>query len=153
MSVPEIKPKYTAEVFVTGGREGHAVSSDGVLDVQIRRPKLQGENEGTNPEQLFAAAWGACYLGAVNAVTRETDIDVSGAKVDVLVSLGEDVTHGGNGLSARIALSIPGLDLAEVQSLADQAHQICPYSKVTRGNIDVQVVAVHADEDRPGGGH
>lgn len=149
MTAPEIKPKYTAEVNVTGGREGRAVSSDGVLDVNLRRPKVQGTNEGTNPEQLFAAAWGACYLGALGAVTRETDVDVTGAKVDVSVSLGEDVTNGGNGLSAKIALSIPNLDLAEVQSLADQAHQVCPYSKVTRGNIDVEVVAVHTEADRP----
>lgn len=142
----EIKPRYTAEVNVTGGREGHAVSSDGVLDVTLRRPKTNGVNEGTNPEQLFAAAWGGCFLGALGAVTREAKIDVSDAKVLVEVGLGEDVTNGGNGLTAKISLSIPGMDLAEVQSLGDQAHVICPYSKATRGNVHVGIIAVESGE-------
>lgn len=138
----EIKPRYIAEVNVTGGREGHAVSSDGVLDVTLRRPKTNGVNEGTNPEQLFAAAWGGCFLGALGAVTRETGEDVSNAALKVEIGLGEDTHNGGNGLMAVISLAIPGMPLAEVQSLADQAHAICPYSKATRGNIPVQVVAI-----------
>lgn len=142
--IPEIKPRYTAEVAVTGGREGHAESSDGVLDVVLRRPKTNGTNDGTNPEQLFAAAWGGCFLGALGAVTRETNIDVSHAKLNVQIGLGEDVTNGGNGLTANIALAIPGVDLAEVQNMADQAHEMCPYSRATRGNIPVEVVAVEA---------
>lgn len=142
--ISDIKPRYIAEVTVTGGREGHAVSSDGVLDVTLRRPKTNGTNEGTNPEQLFAAAWGGCFIGALNAVTRETDIDVSSARLTVKVGLGEDAANGGHGLMATISLAIPGMDLAEVQSLADQAHVTCPYSKATRNNMPVEVVAVEA---------
>lgn len=139
-----MKPRYTGEVRVTGGREGHAISSDGVLDVTMRRPKTNGTNEGTNPEQLFAAAWGACFLGALGGVTRETGVDVSQASINVAVGIGEDPVHGGSGLMATISLAIPGMDLAEVQCLADQAHTTCPYSKATRGNIPVQVVAVES---------
>lgn len=140
----EIKPRYTAEVEVTGGREGHAVSSDGLLDVTLRRPKTNGTNEGTNPEQLFAAAWGGCFLGALNGVTRETEINVSNARIKVEIGIGEDTVHGGSGLMAIISLSIPGMELAEVQCLADQAHTTCPYSKATRGNIPVQVLAIES---------
>jgi Ohr subfamily peroxiredoxin len=139
-----MKPRYTAEVQVAGGREGHAVSSDGVLDVTLRRPKTAGVNEGTNPEQLFAAAWGGCFLGALGAVTRETGVDISNATVNVAVGIGEDTVNGGSGLIATISLAIPGMDLAEVQCLADQAHTTCPYSKATRGNIPVQVVAIES---------
>ncbi len=142
--IGEIKARYVAEVEVTGGREGHAVSSDGVLDVTLRRPKTNGISDGTNPEQLFAAAWGGCFLGALNAVTRATEINVSNARLTVEVGLGEDTVNGGNGLMAKIALSIPDMQLAEVQSLADQAHLRCPYSKATRGNIPVEVIAVEA---------
>jgi Ohr subfamily peroxiredoxin len=141
-----MKPRYTAEVQVTGGREGHAVSSDGVLDVTLRRPKTAGVNEGTNPEQLFAAAWGGCFLGALGAVTRETGVDISNATVNVAIGIGEDTVNGGSGLIATISLAIPGMDLAEVQCLADQAHTTCPYSKATRGNIPVQVVAVESTD-------
>ena len=142
--IETMKPRYTAEVRVTGGREGHAVSSDGILDVAMRRPKINGENEGTNPEQLFAAAWGACFLGALGGVTRETGVDVSQASINVEVGIGEDPVHGGSGLMATISLAIPGMDLAEVQCLADQAHTTCPYSKATRGNIPVEVRAVES---------
>lgn len=141
---PEINPRYTAEVASTGGREGHAVSSDGILDVTLRRPKTNGVNEGTNPEQLFAAAWGGCFLGAVGAAVRDSDIDISGARAVVEVGIGEDVTNGGNGLIAKISLSIPGQTLAAVQEIADTAHQICPYSKATHGNVAVEVQAVEA---------
>lgn len=138
---PTIKPNYTAEVVVTGGREGHARSSDGVLDVQIRRPKTNGVSEGTNPEQLFGAAWGACFLGAVGAVGRESNIDVSDAKADVEIGLGEDTINGGNGLTAKISLSVPGLEASQIEDLLEKAHSMCPYSKATRGNVAVELVA------------
>jgi Ohr subfamily peroxiredoxin len=112
----------------------------------MRRPKTNGDNEGTNPEQLFAAAWGACFLGALGGVTRETGVDISNAKLDVAIGIGEDTVNGGSGLMATISLAIPGMDLAEVQCLADQAHTTCPYSKATRGNIPVQVVAVESTD-------
>lgn len=138
----EVKARYTAEVNVTGGREGHARSSDGVLDVQIRRPKTNGLSDGTNPEQLFGAAWGSCFLGAVGAVAQSSDMDISEATVDVEVGLGEDVTNGGSGLTARISLAVPGLEKAQIEDLLERAHAMCPYSRATSGNINVDLVAV-----------
>lgn len=140
----EIKPRYTGVVKVTGGRQGQAISDDGVLDLPLRLPKLRGQTDGTNPEQLFAAAWGGCLLGVLAAITRGTGVDVSHASVHVEVDVGADTVDGGNGIAARISLAIPGMELAEVQSLADQAHAACPYSKATRGNIPVTIIAVPA---------
>ena len=138
----KIDPKYTATVTSTGGREGHAVSDDGILDVQLRRPKLQGAPEGTNPEQLFAAAWAACYQGALIATTRGTDIDVSDSKVTVHVSMGPVEDGTGYGLSGKIEVSIPGLPQDKVQELANAADALCPYSRAVRGNIEVAVLGV-----------
>lgn len=137
----EVKPRYTAEVAVSGGREGNARSSDGVLDVQIRPPKSNGVSDGTNPEQLFAAAWGACFLSAVGAVAKESDTDVSEARLNVDVSVGEDVSNGGSALMAKISLSVPGLQMSVVKDLLEKADAMCPYSKATRGNIPVELVA------------
>jgi lipoyl-dependent peroxiredoxin len=131
---------YATTVTVTGGREGHAVSDDGVLDVQLRRPKLNGVSEGTNPEQLFAAAWGGCFQSALMAIARKSGDDVSGSTVTVEVAQGPD-SQGGYGLSATITVDIPGMEQAKAQALVDAAHQLCPYSKATRGNIDVEVTA------------
>lgn len=137
----KITPRYSTTVTVTGGREGHAVSDDGVLDVQLRRPKTDGPNEGTNPEQLFAAAWGACFQGALLAVGRQNDVDVSDSTVKVEVALGTD-PEGGFGLAAKIMVDIPGVDREKAQELVNAAHAMCPYSKATRGNIDVEVLVV-----------
>jgi len=135
-----IEKKYTTTVTVTGGREGHAISDDGVLDVQLRRPKLNGVSEGTNPEQLFAAAWGGCFQSALMAVARKSGADVSGSVVSVEVAQGPD-SQGGYGLAATIIVDIPGMDEEQTQELANAAHQMCPYSKAIRGNIDVEVTA------------
>jgi Ohr subfamily peroxiredoxin len=132
---------YATTVTVTGGREGHAVSDDGVLDVQLRRPKLNGVSEGTNPEQLFAAAWGGCFQSALMAVARRSGDDVSGGTVKVEVAQGPD-DSGGYGLAAKITVAIPGMERAKAQELADAAHGLCPYSKATRGNVDVEITAV-----------
>ena len=132
---------YTAEVNATGGRDGHVHSSDGVIDLEIRKPReLDGQGGGTNPEQLFAAAWGPCYLGALGSVAAKTGVDVSEANVNVLVSFNKD----GNAfaLSADLDLHIPNISLEEAQELADKAHKACPYSKATRGNIEVRVTAI-----------
>jgi Ohr subfamily peroxiredoxin len=134
-------PKNTAKVTVTGGRAGHAVSDDGALDVQLRLPKTNGASGGTNPEQLFAAAWGACYQSALLASARNAGVDASNSTVRVDVSQGPDET-GGYGLAARIAVEIPGLDRAKARELADAAHAMCPYSRATRGNVDVEVSVV-----------
>ncbi|HYH13478.1 MAG TPA: organic hydroperoxide resistance protein [Thermomicrobiales bacterium] len=136
-----IDPKYTTSVTATGGREGQAVSDDGVLNLQLRRPKLNGKSEGTNPEQLFAAAWAGCFQSALIGAARETGDDVSDSLVTVEVSQGPD-SDGGYGLAARIAVEIPGVDSERARQLADSAHQGCPYSRATRGNIEVEVRVV-----------
>src|SRR3954467_10989955 len=104
-----IDKMYAATVTVTGGREGHAVSHDGVLDVLLRRPKLNGVSEGTNPEQLFAAAWGGCFQSALMAVARKSGADVSRSVVSVEIAQGPD-EQGGYGLAATIIVDIPGMD-------------------------------------------
>jgi len=132
---------YTAEVTATGGRDGHIKSSDGQLDFEIKKPKeLGGQGGATNPEQLFAAAWGPCYLGALGSVAERDGVDTSEANVNVLVSFNKE----GNAfvLSADLDVHIPGISLEEAQQLADKAHRACPYSKATRGNIEVRVTAV-----------
>lgn len=132
---------YTAEVTATGGRDGHIKSSDGILDFDLRKPKeLGGQGGATNPEELFAAAWGPCYLGALTSIAAREGVDVSEANVKVLVSFNKD----GNAftLSADLDVHIPGISHEEAQSLAEKAHRACPYSKATKGNIEVRVTAV-----------
>lgn len=132
---------YTAEVTATGGRDGHVKSSDGILDFELRRPKeMGGQGGATNPEELFAAAWGACYLGALGTIAGKVGVDVSEANVKVLLSFNK--SGDGYALSADLDVHIPGTTVEETQSLADKAHAVCPYSKATKGNIDVRVTAV-----------
>lgn len=133
-----IEKMYATTVTVTGGREGHAISDDGVLDVQLRRPKLNGASEGTNPEQLFAAAWGGCFQSALMAVARKSGSDVSRSTVSVEIAQGPD-EQGGYGLAAKISVEIPGMERGKVQELANAAHMLCPYSKATRGHIEVEI--------------
>jgi Ohr subfamily peroxiredoxin len=132
---------YTAEVTATGGRDGHVKSSDGIMDLELRRPKeLDGQGGATNPEQLFAAAWGACYLGALGSIAEREGVDTSEAQVNVLISFNKD----GNAfvLSADLDVHIPNITVEEAQQIADKAHKTCPYSKATRGNIAVRVTAI-----------
>jgi len=132
---------YTAEVTATGGRDGHIKSSDGTLNLDIHTPmEMGGQGGGTNPEQLFAAAWGPCYLGALGSVAKTAGVDTTEATVKVQVSFNKD----GNAyaLSAELDVHIPGISTEEAQSLADKAHKACPYSKATRGNIEVRVTAL-----------
>lgn len=132
---------YTASVNAKGGRNGHIKSSDGILEMEVRKPhEMGGQGGASNPEQLFAAAWGACYLGALAAVADKTGTDVSEANVDVHVSFNQD----GNSfvLSAELDVHIPGITAEEAQKLADKAHLVCPYSKATRGNIETRVTAI-----------
>ena len=138
-----INPTYVATVTVTSGREGQAVSDDGGLNVQLRPPRRRGASEGTNPEQLFAAAWGACFQSAMLAAARRTGVDAADSTVTVQVALGPDAV-GGYGLAAQIRVEVPGLDRATVQQLAEAAHAQCPYSRATRGNIAVEVIAGEA---------
>jgi lipoyl-dependent peroxiredoxin len=133
---------YTAVVTAKGGRDGHIQSTDGVLNMQLRKPKEMGGEGGdyTNPEQLFAAAYGACYLGALGSVAKKQETDVSEATAEVQISFNKD--DNAYALSAELHVHIPGINLEEAQQLADKAHRACPYSKAVRGNIEVKVLAV-----------
>jgi lipoyl-dependent peroxiredoxin len=125
---------YTAKVHTTSGREGSAVSSDGALDVRLSSP---GSNRpGTNPEQLFAAGWSACFLSAIGIAASERKLRLGAdASVDAEVDLekGED----GYSLAARLHVSLPGIDRDVIEALIERAHQTCPYSKAIHGNIKV----------------
>ena len=133
-----IKALYTATATATGGRDGRAVSSDGFLDVKLTTPRELGGagGEATNPEQLFAAGYSACFIGAMKAVaarqkaTLPADLSVD-AEVD-LGPVGEVF-----GIAVRMTINLPGMDKAAAQQLVDAAHQVCPYSNATRGNINV----------------
>lgn len=132
---------YTAVVTAKGGRDGHIKSADGVIDLELKRPKELGGEEGfANPELLFAGAWGSCYLGALGSVGKRDNVDVSEATVDVQISFNKE-SESAFVLSAELHVHIPGVDQATAQKLADTAHRGCPYSKATRGNIDVKIIA------------
>ncbi|MGL4745492.1 MAG: Ohr family peroxiredoxin [Dermatophilaceae bacterium] len=131
------KVLYTIGATATGGREGRTTSEDGTVDVALGRPGASAEPTA-NPETLFAAGYAACYNGALAYVAKEQGIDTTAAVTTVAVSFG--TTDTGVGLAAAINTDIPGVDADTAQSLADQAHAFCPYSKATRGNIDVTVV-------------
>ena len=131
------KVLYTAKTHTTGGREnGAARSSDGRLDVRLSSPGATGI--GTNPEQLFAAGWSACFEGAMNIAARKLRINLPAeTAIDAEVDLG--MVGDGYQLQARLNVSLPGLDRQQAQTIVEEAHRTCPYSKATRGNIDVQI--------------
>jgi Ohr subfamily peroxiredoxin len=135
---------YTAEATAWGPREGRAASSDGNLDVTLNMPKELGGpgGAGTNPEQLFAAGYAACFHGALKLVARGQGVDVGESAITVRVGIGRDETSFG--INAEIIGEMPGVDGAKAKELLEAAHQVCPYSKATRGNIDVQL-SVHED--------
>jgi osmotically inducible protein OsmC len=133
------KALYTAEASTTGGRDGHARSSDGVLDLDVRVPEaMGGHGGGTNPEQLFAAGYAACFQSALGVVSRRQKVDTSGSTVTAKVTIGT-IDGGAFGLAVELDVAIPGVDAEKAQELADAAHQVCPYSNATRGNIEVAV--------------
>lgn len=131
---------YVAKVSVEGGRNGHVKSDDGVIDMDVRMPKGLGGDGGnyTNPEQLFAAAYSACYDGALNLVARMDRIKHEGTKVTANVAIGREA-DGGLGLSVVLDIEVKGVDKSVAEELAQKAHQVCPYSKATRNNIDVKL--------------
>ena len=134
---------YRAHAKSTGGREGRAVSSDGVLDVKLTTPKeLGGAGAvGTNPEQLFAAGYSACFIGALKFVGGRDKIAVpADAAIDATVGIGPIAT--GFGIEVELKISLPGLDRATAEKLVAAAHIVCPYSNATRGNIDVTLTIV-----------
>jgi len=125
---------YTARTHTTGGREGASRSDDGQLAVTLSRP---GSGQpGTNPEQLFAAGYSACFLGALKHVAGAMGVKLpDGAAIDGEVDLGP--IPNAFGIAARLTVHLPGMDRAQAQALVDAAHKVCPYSNATRGNIDV----------------
>ena len=128
------KVLYTAKAHTTGGREGASRSDDGRLDVQLVAPGTG--TTGTNPEQLFAAGYSACFIGALKAVGGMQKIAIpQDVAVDAEVDLGP--ITGGYGIAARLTVHLPGMERAAAQALVDAAHKVCPYSNATRGNIDV----------------
>jgi Ohr subfamily peroxiredoxin len=133
------KVLYTAKAHTTGGREGHSASDDGLLNVKLAPPKeMGGKGDATNPEQLFAAGYSACFMGAIKFVAGQKKVTVpADAAIDAAVSIGP--IPNGFGLAVELAVSLPGLDRAVAQDLVDAAHIVCPYSNATRGNIDVKL--------------
>lgn len=133
------KVLYTAKTHTTGGRDGASRSSDGILDVKLSSPGSSGG--GTNPEQLFAAGWSACFIGAMKAVAGQQKISLpADLAVDAEVDLGTN--SGGYLLQARLNVSLPGMERGAAQQLVDAPHQVCPYSKATRNNIEVELKLV-----------
>ena len=134
---------YTATAHATGdGRNGHATSDDGILDLDLRIPKAMGGSGGaTNPEQLFAAGYAACFHSALKVVAGREKADVTGSEVSASVGIGT-IPGGGFGLQVELDVSIPALDHDAALALVEQAHQVCPYSNATRGNIEVTLTVV-----------
>ena len=134
---------YTAHATATGGRDGRAVSSDGALDVRLATPRELGGGggEGTNPEQLFAAGYSACFLGALKAVAgREKVALPDDTRIDGSVGIGK--IPAGFGIEVELRISLPGMPREQAESLVQAAHEVCPYSNATRGNIDVTLTVV-----------
>ncbi len=131
--------KYTAHASATGGRDGHARSDDGRVDVKLSTPKELGGGggEGTNPEQMFAAGYSACFIGALKAAGQQMKLKVpDDVRVAADVGIGPR-SEGGFGISAELTVTLPGMSREQAQALVEAAHQICPYSNATRGNVDV----------------
>ena len=142
LNVAMAKAIYTAEATVTGGRaEGRGVTSDGALDLQLRPPASDGDPAGTNPEQLFAVGYAACFEGALGVVARRAKLEAGDVAIDSEVSLSPD-GQGGFFLSVGLDVTLPSVaDAAAAVELVRAAHQVCPYSNATRGNIEVTLTA------------
>jgi lipoyl-dependent peroxiredoxin len=134
---------YSAQAHVTGGRQaGHGETSDGALEVDLRIPaEMGGEGGGTNPEQLFAVGWAACFEGALSVVARREKRDADDAQIDSKVNL-IPTEDRGFGLAVELDVKLPSVDDAEeAKRIVAAAHKVCPYSNATRGNIDVTLTA------------
>ncbi len=135
------KVLYTAEAHATGGRDGAGKSSDSAIDVKLSSPG--SGKPGTNPEQLFAVGYAACFIGAMKAVGPKVNVKVpDDVSIDSSVALGPTDGGAAYGISVKLAISLPGLDDAQKKKLVDAAHVVCPYSNATRGNIDVDLSIV-----------
>jgi lipoyl-dependent peroxiredoxin len=137
------KVLYTAHATATGGRTGTAKSSDGALEVSLATPKELGGagGAGTNPEQLFAAGYAACFIGAMKAVAAGQKLQLP-AEVSITADVGIGPIPAGYGIQVAMAITIPGMERAAAEALVAAAHKVCPYSNATRGNIDVALTLV-----------
>ncbi|RKW70411.1 organic hydroperoxide resistance protein [Galactobacter caseinivorans] len=135
-----MKPIYTTEALATGGgRDGHVSVSESPLEFEMRVPQaMGGAGDGANPEQLFAAGYAACFNSALQAVARAQKVAIHGSSVGARVSIGDN-GQGGFQLAVHLEVVLPELEHDAAQALADAAHQVCPYSNATRGNIEVTV--------------
>ena len=136
-------PLYTTSAVATGdGRNGHVQTLDGQLVTPVRTPKeLGGQGGGTNPEQLFAAGYAACFHSALKVVAQRDGLDVSGTEVSASVGIGM-LDNGGFGLEVQLDVHAPALDRATAEATVAKAHEVCPYSNATRGNIEVTLTVV-----------
>ncbi len=135
-----MKTLYTTGATATGGRNGHVKSENGIIDLQVRYPKaLGGANEDyANPEMLFAAGYSACFDSALNLVIKNEKIQTGETSVTAKVSIGQ-IENGGFGLAVELHANIPATTMEQAQALMEKAHQVCPYSNATRGNIEVKL--------------
>jgi osmotically inducible protein OsmC len=140
MTIAVEKVLYTARATAEGGRDGRTATDDGKLDVIVAPPKeLGGTGDGTNPEQLFAAGFASCFHSALKTVARKTRQDVDGSTVTAEVGIGPINGGTGYGLEVALVVSLPTLERAAAEELVAKAHQVCPYSNATRGNIKVDL--------------
>ena len=141
MTVAVDKVLYTARATAHGGRDGKVATNDGKLDVVVAPPaEMGGTGNGTNPEQLFAAGYAACFHSALKVVARKTRQDVDGSTVTAEVGIGPINGGAGYGLEVELEVSLPGVDRAVAEELVAKAHEVCPYSNATRGNIKVDLL-------------
>ena len=134
------KIMYVAEATAHGGRDGYVTSQDGQIELKVAMPpQLGGDGNGTNPEQLFAAGYSSCFHNALILVGKRAGLDLTGSTVAAKVGIGPNTTQG-YGLAVALSVSLPVLDAAVAAKLVDAAHQVCPYSNATRGNIDVTIL-------------
>ncbi|MFI5811883.1 organic hydroperoxide resistance protein [Streptomyces sp. NPDC051643] len=139
MSIQQSDVLYTAVATAHNGRDGRVATGDGRLDVVVNPPEeLGGSGAGTNPEQLFAAGYSACFQGALGVVARGRNADLTGSTVTARVGLGKN--DDGFGIIVEISATLPAVDAATARDLLEQAHQVCPYSKATRGDVTVTLV-------------
>lgn len=139
-----VETAYTAEALATGdGRSGHTKTAEGAIDLDLAAPKeMGGSGDGANPEQLFAAGYAACFHGALRKMAGEAGADVTDSSVGAKVSIGKDTSDGGVALAVTLEVVIPNVDQSQAEELAEKAHAFCPYSKATRGNIEVTINVV-----------
>jgi osmotically inducible protein OsmC len=134
---------YQGQSTSTGGRDGRSVSSDGYLNLKLATPKELGGagGEGTNPEQLFAAGYSACFIGAMKFVAMQEKIALP-AETSITAKVGIGPITGGFGIAAELQISVPGMERSKVEAIVEKAHFVCPYSNATRGNINVTLTVV-----------